>query len=741
MGRMKIRTKYFLSITASQVLLFGLAFAFLIGRSGSALKSALLEAGRSKASKESALIAQRLNAAARTTRSLNSTARTLIAAGSLDRSFLPKLFEDVLRAEKDYFGVWAVFSPDGWDGRDGSFTRDPRFAPTGCYVPWAYHEGDGIAVQAGSAGNLSIDDYGSDYYKVPTETGRSLFLEPYADQTGDGTKVLLATYAEPVRDGKGRIRGSIGVDIELGFIAGLFVADAATDGSYARLLSPGMRIVADQREAALGGKALSELGGDEAWGKETIDGIASVSESGKATIVPSRDGGTGVIRILEPVRLEGDTKSWVYSLTVPEAVFFRDMRNVIIAMIAAFAVVIALMGAGVFLVTSRLTKPLSALSAAFARMEEGDLGVRVPDLKTRDEVSSLSLAFNLFVLRMDALVEGIRHSATAIDRSSSALAASIRRSGESAVDIKAEIRESLDDIGAQGSALAESKEGTASILKAIAELGESIRAQAASIAEAAASVEEMVGNVQSIAKGSETITTEIKGLDQSGTAGRERLAAVLEAISRVVERSSDLAEANSIIESVASRTNLLAMNAAIEAAHAGEAGKGFAVVADEIRVLAENSQEQSKAIKASVEAIRSSIDEVSASSARASEAFEDISGRIGRVAGLESETFDALKEQRTGGELVLKALCGMRDTTARVTSSSSDMAEAGKGVERAIAGLAEASARVAERAKEIAVRAERIEADGTEAIELSKGNEASVAALRDHVAHFKSGKG
>jgi methyl-accepting chemotaxis protein len=729
---MKLRGKLFAAVTAAEVILFGLGFGYLITRSSDALKTTLMQAGEARAAKAAAIVSQRLERAGAAAESLYSVVLTLRSSRMVDRRTLPAVFNDLLLKNPDFFAAWAVFVRDGWDGKDASYARDPHFAPAGAFAPWAYREGDGIVVLSGMEGETDAKSYYGDFYKIPVEKGSRLFLEPYEETMKSGAKVFMTTYALPIQGPGDAVLGAMGIDVSLGFLASL-LSETSYDGSYARLASAGGIVLGDQRDPSLVGKKLSEL-----VGEAEAEKVASVASSGWGMSFSASEGTKDFVRILEPVKLPGESASWVYVLSVPTSVFFLDINKIINVMILTFLVALAATGFGVFLLASRIMKPLAALGAAFSTMEGGDLGVRVPESRSTDEASSLARAFNVFVSRITALVEGIRSAAAAIESSSSALALAIGRSSECAAEIRGGITGTMGDIEAQGAALAGAKGGTAAIIAAIGELDASIAEQAASVNDAAASVEEMVGNVQSIAKGSEAITGEIKALDVSGAEGRERLAAVLSAIEAVVGLSAALDEANETIESVASKTNLLAMNAAIEAAHAGDAGKGFAVVADEIRSLAENSHGQSKAIAASVAQIRAAIEAASSSSGLASGAFEDVLGRIARVSRLEAETSASLVEQRSGGETVLASLELMREAGRRVGQSSAAMSEAGSEVGRAMASLESASARVASRASEISSQAERIEESGEEALRLSKENEESVIALRGEVSHFRN---
>jgi methyl-accepting chemotaxis protein/CheY-like chemotaxis protein len=166
-------------------------------------------------------------------------------------------------------------------------------------------------------------------------------------------------------------------------------------------------------------------------------------------------------------------------------------------------------------------------------------------------------------------------------------------------------------------------------------------------------------------------------LSEASENGKSGLQTVSEKIQEIARDSEGLLEINSVMENIASQTNLLSMNAAIEAAHAGEAGKGFAVVADEIRKLAESSGEQSKTTANMLKKIKGSIDSITVSSNEVISRFEVIDTGVKTVSQHEQNILSSMEEQEIGGQQLLKSIARLKELSVSVEKGSSDMIATG----------------------------------------------------------------
>ena len=151
---------------------------------------------------------------------------------------------------------------------------------------------------------------------------------------------------------------------------------------------------------------------------------------------------------------------------------------------------------------------------------------------------------------------------------------------------------------------------------------------------------------------------------------------------RIAEESGSLMEASAVIQHIASQTNLLAMNAAIEAAHAGEAGKGFAVVADEIRKLSEESSSQGKMISTTLKSLSTEINSLSEASKTVGDNFSEIFSLGEEVKDMSGRVMEAMQEQEAGSKHVLDAIHNINDVTEEVSQGSNEMLTGGEDIAR-----------------------------------------------------------
>jgi methyl-accepting chemotaxis protein len=208
-------------------------------------------------------------------------------------------------------------------------------------------------------------------------------------------------------------------------------------------------------------------------------------------------------------------------------------------------------------------------------------------------------------------------------------------------------------------------------------------------------------------------------------------------IQEIAHESEGLLEINAVMENIASQTNLLSMNAAIEAAHAGEAGKGFAVVAEEIRKLAEDSGEQSKTISGVLKKIKESIDKITRSTENVLTKFGAIDSGIKVVAQQEENIRNAMEEQGQGSHQVLQAIGNVNEITSYVRNGSGEMLDGSEEVIRESKNLERATQEISNGMNEMAIGAEQINTAIHRVNDLCGDNRENISLLMKEVSRFK----
>ncbi|MDR0314061.1 MAG: methyl-accepting chemotaxis protein [Treponema sp.] len=303
---------------------------------------------------------------------------------------------------------------------------------------------------------------------------------------------------------------------------------------------------------------------------------------------------------------------------------------------------------------------------------EGDLTHTIT-VNTQDEVGDLALFFNKTLGHISALISQIKYKVNALTNTGHELNVNMSKTSLVVRELMASSDEMKAVKSQQEISATEAGKAVKNIHANIDSLNKLVEEQSGSVETSSSAIEEMIANINSVTK---TLMENIKNVEQlSGASenGKTGLQTVAEKIQEIAKDSEGLLEINLVMKKIASQTNLLSMNAAIEAAHAGESGKGFAVVADEIRKLAESSEEQSKTTAAMLKKIKSSIDSITASSNEVLSRFAVIDTGVKTVSQHEQNILSAMEEQEVGGQQLLKSIARLKELSVSVEKGSGDM--------------------------------------------------------------------
>jgi len=369
--------------------------------------------------------------------------------------------------------------------------------------------------------------------------------------------------------------------------------------------------------------------------------------------------------------------------------------------------------------------------------DEGNLKILLPKL-TGDENGKTVRLINLFIIKISNLIKLSKQQSENLKEVGLSLSSSMNETAAAVNEISANIQSIKNQTTNQSTSVKETSATMEKISSGIERLNNLIEDQSTNVTESSSSIEEMTASINNVTQTLINNSENIKKLSESSDSGRIDLNSVVKDIQEVAKESEGLLEVSRVIQGIASQTNLLAMNAAIEAAHAGDSGKGFSVVADEVRKLAESSGEQAKTVAVVLNKIKFSIEAITHSIENVLGKFSAIESEIKVVTVKENAIRDAMQEQTIGNKQILELIGVLNDITQKVKNGSHEMLIGSRQVIQENVKLNSITQEISNGMNEMSSGAEQITIAVNNVNELSEKNKSSIEALKSEIDKFKT---
>ncbi|NQD37070.1 methyl-accepting chemotaxis protein [Permianibacter sp. IMCC34836] len=608
--------------------------------------------------------------------SIGDDVRGNLISPAAGREQIMKLTEQLQRAMPKALGVWLVFEPNGFDGRDSQFGGRAELASNEAgrvSIYWAYNQAGEIVPEAMTEEDLNDTALGDNglpgnlWVTCALKEKTGCFVEPYVDDV-DGVPTLMSSATVPILRA-GKAVGVAGIDYSL--VALKEMANSANSAMYGgagrtMLLSSIGVVVADSGNADNIGKKLSAL--SEPWA-----GGAQSRLSQSQIDVRFNDGDD--VEAMIPLPLADGHSQWQMLIRVPTPVVMAEAEKLNAelnsandsATVIQLVIALAVAAVALFLVamTARaLARPIKGVTETLQEIAKGggDLTRRLP-VASEDEIGQLASAFNEFLTRLQNMMKAIAECSAEVNQ---AAAMTAQLSEKTSQEIAAQ-QTDIDMV-------------------------------ATAVTEMSSAIQEVAGGANQAATAADSASNESRGgqKEVNSTVGAiQALATDVQSAAQVIRQLADdsaqIGNILDVIRGIAEQTNLLALNAAIEAARAGEQGRGFAVVADEVRNLAQRTHTSTQEIQNMIGAIQASTERAVAamttSRGRAEDAvsqadraglsLQTITTAITTISDMNTQIATAVEEQTMVTEELTRNITSIRDVAEMLARGAHDNAGTG----------------------------------------------------------------
>ncbi len=562
------------------------------------------------------------------------------------------------------------------------------------------------------------------YATATSGNGKVMITDAFASTVG-ATVVGITRCAY---DKNGAFIGNASIEVSLDTLTGILESIDLGEGSFLMMVQKDGTILADTSPAKNNFKNISEIdipSLDKLLASANSSGDIFINGEEYLTKFVTNDKTGYLIVAFTP-------KSTVF------AAFYRTLSFTILSC-AVISLVIALITA---FVARGVMRPLRVIRANIIEntneiaQGKANLSKRIK-VKSHDEIGDVAEGFNAFSETLQNIIASMQQSKKSLTSAGDLLKTGTTETAAAIVEISGHIEGLKGNLSTQTDSVDQTTGRINEIIGNIQALEGLVKEQSRVVQEASSAVEQMIGNINEVDHSVDKMAASFGILAQDAEKGAETQTQLQKQITEIETQSKLLNDANVVIANIASQTNLLAMNAAIEAAHAGESGKGFAVVADEIRKLAEQSNTQGKAINDNLKSLSESINLITSTITEVQKKFDAIYDISQTVRTQENTVKNAMDEQSAGNKQILEAMHNINDTSLTVKDSAKEMLEGANQVANAMSSLSEITSRIGESMILMTESVEGITTAMKVVADSSDKNMADITKLDEEIGTFK----